>query len=44
MAVNDGTLTLQFATDFSILADGVSLNWVIRVFRGEKFGSPGGGG
>ena len=42
--VNDGTSTLQLATDFSFLADGVSLNWVIRVFRGEKLGSPGGGG
>jgi hypothetical protein len=44
MAVNDGTSTLQFATDFSFLADGVSLNRVIRFFRGERFGSPGGGG
>jgi len=44
MAVNDGISTLQFATEFSFLADGVSLNWVIRVFRGEKSGSPGGGG
>ena len=47
MAVNDGTSALlQFATDFSFLTDGVSLNchWVIRVFRGEIFSSPGGGG
>jgi hypothetical protein len=44
MIVNDGTSTLQLATDFSFLAYDVGLNWVIRVFRGEKSGSLGGGG
>lgn len=43
MAVNDAS-TLQFVTGFSFLADVVSLNRVIGVFRGENFDSPGGGG
>ena len=42
--VNDSTSALEFATSFSFLADGVSLNRVTRVSRGEKMGSPGGGG
>ena len=44
MAVNDGTSTLQFAADFSFLADGLGLNLVIRIFRGKKSDSLGSGG